>query len=319
MTGRYHVCHVVPKPPRSEANAVDGGGEGDHTAEPEPVAEEARAGGGDDVAGSDRGEDRGRRPERLAEADGEVEDDERACARERPLPGRVRDQESPHVRLAVEDPPAVVQVGADALEDAAVAPVLAHEQDRRRARRDDDKGRDEERERLPDVEERAAADQRRAERGPAHQVLGALGAAVDPLRQQVGVEAAVGRLVDVVGEEEREDEQRRRPEARHERHQREAEPDRAERDEHERAPAAERGVERVAPRADDQRQRDREEPFRREDERDQGRRGRELPEQRRQVGRRRRQREREPEGAEAERPDDPAVAGLRRALLPRPA
>jgi hypothetical protein len=90
---------------------------------------------------------------------------------------------------------------------------------------------------VPDVEEQPAADQADADREPAEEVLHALRAAVLPLRQQVGVEAAVRRLVEVVREEEREQDQRHQPEARHERHEREAEADRAERDEHERAPA----------------------------------------------------------------------------------
>ena len=61
-------------------------------------------------------------------------------------------------------------------------------------------------------------------RDAAKDVLDALCAAEDAAGQQVGVQAAVRRLVDVVREEEREDHQRGRPEARHEREQREAKP-----------------------------------------------------------------------------------------------
>ena len=69
------------------------------------------------------------------------------------------------------------QVDADALEDASVAAVLAQEDDGSGARGGDDDRRHEERERLPDVEEHAAADQRRPERHPAEEMLHALRAA----------------------------------------------------------------------------------------------------------------------------------------------
>jgi hypothetical protein len=204
----------------------------------------------------------------------------------------------------------VRDVRADALEDPAVAAVLAQEHDRREARGHDDDRRDEERERLPDVEERPAADQCGSERGAPHEVLRALRPAEHPLREQVGVEAAVGRLVHVVGEKG-EDEQRRRPQARHERHQREAEADGAERNEHERPPPPERRVERVAPGPDHERERHGEETLGREHKRDQRRRRRELAEQRRQVCRGGCEREGEPERPEAERPDDSRVTRLR--------
>ena len=122
------------------------------------------------------------------------------------------------------------------------------------AGRGDDRRRREKRRRLPEVVEEAAADERAAERDAAEEVLNALRAAEDVVGQQVGVEAAVRGLVDVVGEEEREDEQRRRPQVRHEGHQREAEAHRADRDGHERPAPAERRVERVAPGADHERQ-----------------------------------------------------------------
>ena len=70
-------------------------------------------------------------------------------------------------------------------------------------------------------EQEPAADERRAERGPAQDVLDALGAAEVVVRHEVEVEAAVGRLVDVVREEEAEERERRRLECRHEGKQRE--------------------------------------------------------------------------------------------------
>ena len=77
----------------------------DHAAEAGPVAEVARAGGGDDIPARHGAEHGGRRPERLAQADREVEDDEGPRARERAFPGGVRDQEAAHVGIAPEHPP----------------------------------------------------------------------------------------------------------------------------------------------------------------------------------------------------------------------
>jgi hypothetical protein len=244
----------------------------------------------------------------IADVDRDVEHDERARGGEGAFPGGVREQEHGHVTLRAQEAPGGRQIAADAAEDTIAGLArLVHEHDRGQAaerRRDDG---DEERERLPHVEEEAAAYERAADREPAQHVLDALGPSELARGQQVRVEAAVRRLVDVVGEEEREDEERRRPEVRHEGDEREAEGDRADRDEHERAPAAERRMERVAPGADDERQRDREHALGGEDERDQARRAGELAENRRQVGRRRRDGEREPEGAEAERPRQSAL------------
>ena len=94
-------------------------------------------------------------------------------------------------------------VGPHALEDAAVAAVLRHEQDGHGAgHRDDERG-DEERGRAPEVEEEPAPDQRTRERDPAKDVLHALRPAEHAVGQDVRVQAAVRRLVDVVGEEER--------------------------------------------------------------------------------------------------------------------
>ena len=61
---------------------------------------------------------------------------------------------------------------------------------------------------------------------PAQHVLHALRAAVQALVQDVRVEPAVGRLVHVVGEEEGQDDQRHRPDVRHEGDDRQAEADR---------------------------------------------------------------------------------------------
>jgi hypothetical protein len=184
-----------------------------------------------------------------------------------------------------------------------VPAVLPQEEDRHAARGRPDHGGCEERERLPEVEEEAAADERRADRHASQHVLRALRGAVARLGQHIGIQAAIRRLVDVVREEEREDDQRGRPERRHERHQAQAEGDRPDRHEHERAAAAERRVERVAPGADHDRERQGEDALGGENERDQRGRVRELAEQRRQIGRHDRQRECEPEGAEPEDPD----------------
>ena len=149
------------------------------------------------------------------------------------------------------------QVAADPAKDPLrLLTRLVHEHDAGAAGERGRSGRDQERRRAPDVEEEPAADQSRAERDPAHDVLHALGVAEHPRRQHVRVQPAVGRLVDVVGEEECEDEERRRPQVRHERHQRQAERHGREGDHHERASAAEGRVERVAPRADHERQGD---------------------------------------------------------------
>ena len=206
-------------------------------------------------------------------------------------------------------------VCAHTLEHPAVPAVLLDEHDRHQARGRDDDRRDEKRRGLPDMEEDAAADQRCSERNATEQVLDALRPPEDAVRQHVRVQAAVGRLVDVVGEEEGEDEQRRRPEARHERHQGEAEPDRPDRYEHEGPAPPERRVEGVAPWPDHEREREREGAFGGEHERDQRRRAREALEQRRQIRSRRREGPREPQRADAEndrRPDGRAVVSRRR-------
>src|SRR5207302_656200 len=88
---------------------------------------------------------------------------------------------------------------------------------------------------------------------------------------------------------------------------------RADRREHEGAPASERRVERVAPRSDHGREREREDPLRAEERADQTARPRELvAQERRQVRRGRRDREREPEGAEPERPEQTAAPSRQR-------
>ena len=86
---------------------------------------------------------------------------------------------------------------------------LPHEDDDRAAGEKRDPRGEDERERLPDVEQEAAAHERAAERGSAEEVLDALGAAEVRVGQQVRIEAAVGRLVDVVREEEGEEGERR--------------------------------------------------------------------------------------------------------------
>jgi hypothetical protein len=165
---------------------------------------------------------------------------------------------------------------------------------------------------VPDLEQETAAHERRAERDSAQHVLDPLRATVRRRRQQVRVQAAVRRLVDVIGEEEGEDDQRRRPEGRHEGHQQQAEPHRAKCGQHERSAAAHRRVERVAPGADDGREQKGEDALGAQDEADQATRGGELMQERRQVRGRRRDRKGKAEGAESQDPDE-AAPEVRRA------
>ena len=114
-----------------------------------------------------------RRRERLVEADGDVEDDERARACEGPLPRRVRDEERRDVPVLAEDAPRVGDVRADAFEDASVTAVLRDEEDRDEARaRRRPPDCDEERRRVPGVKEVPAADQRTADRDPSERRAG---------------------------------------------------------------------------------------------------------------------------------------------------
>ena len=249
---------------------------------------------------------------RLAEPSGHVEDDERARRGERPLPGGVGDEKAAHLGLLPQDAPAALEVRRDALEHAAVPAVLAHEHDRGAAGSGRDEGCEQKWSRVPDLEQPAAPHERGAEGDSAQHVLHALRAAVGRLRQQVRIQAAIRRLIDVVREEECEDDQRRRPEIRHERHQEKAEPDRPECGQHERTSPTKRCVERVAPRADHGREHECEHALGPEDESDQRTRGRELMEKRRQVGSRRRDGERQAEGTQPEGPEE-AAPGLLRA------
>ena len=291
--------------PRDDiATAVDERGEEYDARQPEPVAEPPREDRRDDVAGCDGTEDRRRDRLRLVQPVDDVQDDERARRGERSLPRRVGDQEAPHLRLLDEDAPAALEVRADAFEHAAVSPVLRHQEDRRAARAGRDECGQHERRRMPDLEQEAAADERRTERDAAQHVLDPLRTPVRRRRQQVGIETAVRRLVHVVREEEREDD---RPEVRHEGHEQEAEAHRPERGEHERAASPERRVERVAPGTDHRREGQRKHAFRAKHEPDQRPGAREPVQQRRQVRSRRRDREGETERPEAERPEEAAA------------
>ena len=253
-----------------------------------------------DVPRGDREQHRGRRRQRLPQALRDVEHDPRPHRRERPLPGRVAGQEHAHVGLLPEDLPARAHVRAQPAEDAVVAPALLDEPDHPAAGERRDDRRHQERPRLPGLEQEPAAHERAPERGAAHQVLHALRAAVLALLQQVRVEAAVGRLVDVVREVEAADDERGRPDRRHERHQREAEREPGDGDEHERLAPPDRRQERVAPRPDHERHGQRERALRGDDGGDQRPRVRELRQQRREIGRRHGDREREPERTEPE-------------------
>ena len=241
----------------------------------------------------------------------DVEHDEGARRCERSLPGGVRKEEAADLRLLAKDLPASFEVRTDSFEHAAVAAVLAHEEDRHGARRRRHERGQHERRGVPDLEQEAATHERRAQRDPTQDMLNPLRPPIRRGRQQVRIEAAVGRLVDVVREEERENDQRRLPEVRHEGHQQQAEAQRAERGEHERSATTHRRVEGVAPRADHRREHQREDAFRAEHEADQRTRFGEAVQQRRQVGRRRRDREGQTECAEAENPEQAASDGLR--------
>ena len=273
-------------PARGEAGdqvaaAVDEGREEDHAGDPETVAQAAGDQGGDHVARGHCAEQRGGDRLRLVQPVQHVEDDERARRRERPFPRRVGEEKAAHFRFLTQDAPAPLEVRAHALEHAAVATVFTYEEDRRGAGRSRDERGQHERRGMPDLQQEPSADESGAERDPSQHVLDPLRAAIRRGRQQVRIQAAVRRLVDVVREEEREDDQRRRPEVRHEREQQETEAERAERREHERAPTAERRVERVAPRADHRRQCEREHALRAENESDQRPGVREVPQERR--------------------------------------
>ena len=234
-----------------------------------------------------------------------------------PFPGRVRHEEGGDVAVGAQYPPRVRHVRPHALEDASLTAVLRDEEDRDEARDGDDCGRGEERRRAPEVEQVPAADQRTADRNAAKDVLHALRAPEDLLRQDVRVQAAVGRLVDVVGEEQGAEHQRRRPEVRHEGEESERERHRADGGGHERAAAPERRVERVAPRADHERKRQREDPLGCENEADERRRVGVPAEDRRQVRGGRRQRPCEAEGARPEDERVPPGPGVRRRLSSR--
>ena len=149
----------------------------------------------------------------------------------------------------------MTHIGRNPFEDSAMPPVLAQEKNGNKARRRDDSCGKEKRRGLPEAKEDAAADQTAAQSNPAKEVLHPLGPTIEPIRQQIRVEAPIRRLVDVVREEEREDEKRRRPEVRHERHQRKTESDRADGNEHEGSAAPHGSVERVTPGADNDWQR----------------------------------------------------------------
>src|SRR5439155_21852678 len=98
--------------------------------------------------------------------------------------------EPAHVAFLPEDVPALLDVGPEAFEDAAVAAVLADEQDRQAAGGGRDEGGGQERSRLPDLEQEVSPDERDPERDPAQNVLDPLRAAVSRGRQHIRVEPA---------------------------------------------------------------------------------------------------------------------------------
>ena len=88
------------EPAAEQRQAVDDRAPGDHPGEAEAVADRPCDERREDVAGRHGGEHERRGRERLAEADRDVEDDERPRPGERALPGRVREQEPPDVGVA---------------------------------------------------------------------------------------------------------------------------------------------------------------------------------------------------------------------------
>ena len=127
-----------------------------------------------DVSGRHDAEHRGGDVERLAEPIDDVEDDEGAHAGEGRLPRGVRDQEAAHVLLPADDAPGCRQDRPEALVAGRFHIVLVDEHDHRAACDQRDTRGEDERERLPDGEQEAAADERRAERDTAQDVLDAL-------------------------------------------------------------------------------------------------------------------------------------------------
>src|SRR5919201_7069251 len=157
-----------------ETGSVDERGEEDDAGEAEAIAEPAGEDRSDYVADCDRSQDLARDGLRLVQTVDHVQDHEAPRRRERPLPGGVRDQETPDVALPPEDEPAPPDVGQEALEDAAVPTVLAYEQDREPAGCGRDQSGGEERRRHPDLEQEVAADHLDPERDPTEDVLDAL-------------------------------------------------------------------------------------------------------------------------------------------------
>ena len=184
------------------------------------------------------------------------------------------------------------------------------------ARDECDHGRHDEGKWAPHPQQDAASDECPSQCDAAHHVLRALRATVRAGSDEIRVQTAVGRLVDVVRQAEREEDESSRPEVGHEGEQREGERERDDRERHVRAPPTERGARRVRKRADDQRQDEREDPLRAENEADQRVGGGETPEDRRQVGGDGRHRPCEPERADAERPDQRPLCVLRQPAVP---
>ena len=220
---------VVPALPalgeagEEQPRRVDDGRPEDDAGRADAVTDAPGDDGRDRIAGGDGREDRRRDRQRLVEALDDVEDDERPHGGERPLPARHGEQEHPHVGQVEEDVAAHADVRANALVDAALAAVLSHPAHDGAAGDGRDDGGEQERRRVRHAEQEAAADEGDAEGDAAQDVLDALRAREDALVQEVRVQAAVRRLVDVVREEERHHDECRRPDVRHEREEREAE------------------------------------------------------------------------------------------------
>ena len=166
------VTPVLDETAEEQPAAVDERAVIDHARNPEAIAEAPCPRGRNDVAGRDRRQHRGADRNRLAEPLRDVENDEETRSRKRPLPCGVADEEATHLGLGLEDAPAVRDVRAHALEDAVRRPrLLVDVEDRRTSRRHRSGRGDQERRGVPEVEQKAAADQPGADRQPAQKVL----------------------------------------------------------------------------------------------------------------------------------------------------
>jgi hypothetical protein len=117
-----------------EPESVDDRSAEDDVPDAELVAELPRGERGENVACRDDAEHRRRDVERLVEPVDDVEDDEGPHPREGRLPGRVGDQEAPHLLLATDDAPRRRKDRAETLEAGRLHVLLVDEHDHRATR-----------------------------------------------------------------------------------------------------------------------------------------------------------------------------------------